>query len=201
MMKPALWQLYLMSFVAGASLMAVELIGAKLVTPFYGNSTYVWASALGFTLLGLMAGYFLGGWLSVRYPNRRLLFWVVFVSGLLVALMPFTSSGIVAATSSMSLKAAVIVSEFIILLPPVMLFGIVSPMIIRLVTSHVDEVGSSAGRIYSISTLGGIFLNFLVGLYLIPFVGVMASAWITASLLCLSAGLVLILSKPKALAQ
>lgn len=190
-----------MSFVEGASLMAVELIGAKLVTPYYGNSTYVWASALGFTLLGLMAGYFLGGWLSMRYPQRRLLYRVVFVSGIIVALMPFTASGIIIATSGLGLKLAVILSEVVILLPPVMLFGIVSPMIIRLITDRVEEVGSSAGRVYTISTLGGILLNFLVGLYLIPFVGVQASAWITASLLCVSAGIFLLMSKAQAPTQ
>jgi MFS family permease len=194
-MQPARWQLYVISFVEGASLMAVELIGAKLVTPFFGNSIYVWASALGFTLLGLMGGYFLGGWLSYRYPQRRLLYGVVLASGLFVALMPFTATGIVGLTSALGLKAAVMLSEFTLLVPPVLLFGIVSPMIIRLITAHVAEVGSSAGRIYTLSTVGGILFNFLMGLYLIPFWGVKASAWITAALLCCSAGIFIISSK------
>jgi predicted membrane-bound spermidine synthase len=191
-MQPARWQLYVISFVEGASLMAVELIGAKLVTPFFGNSIYVWASALGFTLLGLMSGYFLGGWLSYRHPQRRLLYGVVLASGLLVALMPLTATGIVGLTSGLGLKTAVMLSEFTLLVPPVLLFGIVSPMIIRLITAHVAEVGTSAGRIYTLSTVGGILFNFLMGLYLIPFLGVKASAWITASLLCCSAGVFLI---------
>jgi MFS family permease len=163
--------------------MAVELIGAKLVTPYYGNSIYVWASALGFTLLGLMGGYFLGGWLSLRHARRNLLYTVVMASGLTVATMPFTAGFITQATSSMGLRTAVLLSEMVILLPPVVLFGIVSPMIIRLITDRVEEVGNSAGRIYAISTGGGILLNFLMGLYLIPFMGVRVSAWITAALL------------------
>ncbi len=194
-MQPARWQLYVISFVEGASLMAVELIGAKLVTPFFGNSIYVWASALGFTLLGLMSGYFLGGWLSYRHPQRRLLYGVVLASGLLVALMPLTATGIVGLTSGLGLKTAVMLSEFTLLVPPVLLFGIVSPMIIRLITAHVAEVGTSAGRIYTLSTVGGILFNFLMGLYLIPFLGVKASAWITASLLCCSAGVFLLSTK------
>lgn len=163
--------------------MAVELIGAKLVTPFFGNSIYVWASALGFTLLGLMAGYFLGGWLSERLPSRKLLYKVVLISGAIVALMPFTANIIVGITSSMELRLAVILSEIVILLPPVLLFGIVSPMIIRLISEKVEEVGNAAGFIYAISTGGGILFNFIMGLYLIPFAGVRMSAWLTAALL------------------
>lgn len=186
-MQPPRWHLYTISFIEGGALMAVELIGAKLVTPFFGNSIYVWAAALGFTLSGLMAGYFLGGWLSVRRPNRRLLYGLVIVSGLLVALMPFTASGIVGFTSSLGLRTAILISELVLLFPPVLLFGVVSPMVIRLITEQVEEVGSSAGRIYAISTGGGILLNFLVGLLTIPFLGVKASAWCTAAALCIAA--------------
>lgn len=191
------WHLYSISFVEGGALMAVELIGAKLVTPYYGNSIYVWASALGFTLLGLMAGYFLGGWLSERYPTRRLLYTVVLVSGLLVALMPFTANTVVAATSGMGFKLAIMLSEAVILLPPVLLFGVVSPMVIRLITERVEEVGNSAGRIYAISTVGGILLNFLMGLFLIPFIGVRASAWISACLLIGFSGYFLLQKSPE----
>lgn len=194
------WHLFLISFVEGASLMAVELIGAKLVTPAYGNSIYVWASALGFTLLGLMAGYFLGGWLSYRYPHRRLLYGVVLASGIVVATLPFTAAFVTSAVSGLGLRLAVMLSEFCILLPPVLLFGIVSPMVIRLVTASVADVGRSAGRIYALSTLGGILLNFLAGLYLIPFVGVKESAWIIAGLLAVTAG-GLLLFKPQSQAS
>lgn len=184
-MQPPRWHLYLISFVEGGALMAVELIGAKLVTPHYGNSIYVWASALGFTLMGLMVGYFLGGWLSERFPKRKVLYAMVLASGGLVALMPFTAQFIVAATSGMGLKLGIMLSESVILFPPVMLLGVVSPMVIRLITQHLEEVGNSAGRIYAISTIGGVALNFLMGLYLIPFVGVRLSAWITAGTLIL----------------
>jgi MFS family permease len=195
-MQSPRWHLYSISFVEGGALMAVELIGAKLVTPFFGNSIYVWASALGFTLLGLMAGYFLGGWLSERKPERNLLYKVVLASGVVVALMPLTANLIVGATAGMELRMAVVLSEIVLLLPPVTLFGIVSPMIIRLITEQVEEVGNAAGRIYAISTGGGILLNFAMGLYLIPFVGVRMSAWFTAALLIALSGYLLLPKTP-----
>jgi len=69
--------------------MACELIGAKLVAPYFGGSLYVWASVLAVTLGGLAAGYFLGGSFSKKYDNRKLLFYVLLLAGifLFVALL------------------------------------------------------------------------------------------------------------------
>ena len=42
--------------------MAVELMGAKLVAPFYGNSLSVWTAVLAMSAVASMLGYqFLGG--------------------------------------------------------------------------------------------------------------------------------------------
>lgn len=54
--------LYLIAFIEGGSVMAIELAGAKMIAPFFGTSLYVWASALAVTLGGLTTGYFAGGW-------------------------------------------------------------------------------------------------------------------------------------------
>ena len=45
------WFLFLVLVIEGASLMAVELMGAKLFAPFYGSSLYVWTAVLGITVL------------------------------------------------------------------------------------------------------------------------------------------------------
>ena len=52
--------------------MAVELMGAKLVAPFYGNSLYVWTAVLTITVLGLTLGYYTGGRLAKKErPKQR----------------------------------------------------------------------------------------------------------------------------------
>lgn len=180
-----LWHLYGISFTEGGALMAVELIGAKLITPYYGNSIYVWASVLGFTLGGLVIGYFLGGYLSERYPKRKLLYTLVLASALLVAIMPLTASAILELSAGMEFRLAILLSAMVILLPPIVLFGTVSPMCIRLITDALEKVGESAGRIYAISTAGGIVLNFGTGLWLIPMLGLRTSALLTAILLAI----------------
>ena len=178
-----LWHLYVISFVEGGALMAVELIGAKLMMPYYGNSIYVWAAVLGFTLGGLVIGYFLGGRLSKHFPQRKVLYQIVFFSALLVAILPLLSPLILQGTLGLELRTAILISAFLILIPPIVLFGTVSPMIIRLISQSLEEVGQAAGKVYAISTLGGIVLNFASGLLLIPILGLQISAWGIAFLL------------------
>ena len=55
---------YFLSFLEGVSVMAAELLGAKMLAPYFGSSLYVWASVLGITLGGLAMGYFAGGFFS-----------------------------------------------------------------------------------------------------------------------------------------
>jgi len=60
--------------------------------------------------------------------------------------------------------------------PPLIFCGIVSPLIIQLLSEKADMVGRAAGTIYAISTVGGILFTFLSGFYLIPFIGLKASS-------------------------
>ena len=58
--------LVFLTFLEGVSVLFVELMGGKLLTPFYGNSLVVWTSTLGVTMSSLMIGYFLGGKLCTK---------------------------------------------------------------------------------------------------------------------------------------
>ena len=99
--------------------MACELIGAKLLAPFFGTSLYVWAAALALTLGGLTTGYFLGGKLSKKYTGSySLLYWVLIFAGLLLVIMPFTSDWIMNQTIHFSLEAGAIFSLLIFMMPP-----------------------------------------------------------------------------------
>ena len=63
--------LFLVLLIEGGALMAVELMGAKLVAPFYGDSLYVWTAVLTITVLGLTLGYYAGGRLSRKRAVRN----------------------------------------------------------------------------------------------------------------------------------
>ena len=176
----AFWFILLASFVEGAAVMAVELISAKMIAPYYGQSLYVWATVIAVTLGGLTAGYFWGGNLSEKYPTQKMMFTIYLVSAIVTGLMPITGKIIMSATLGLGLKMGIIISTIVFVFPPLMCFGMISPMIIRLVSTDVNTVGRSAGTVYSISTLGGIIATFSMGFYLIPFQGLRFSAYATA---------------------
>jgi len=172
--------LYLVLLIEGGALMAVELIGAKLIAPFYGNSLYVWAAVLAITLGGLTIGYFLGGVISDKSPNVKTLFVIIAASALLVLALPYSSNIIMSATLNMELRMGIVTSCLVFLMPPLICFGMVGPLVVRLVSTELDKVGKAAGTVYFTSTVGGIIATFLFGFYLIPFWGLKLSTYITA---------------------
>ena len=190
--------LYFLSFLEGGSVMICELVGAKMLAPFFGTSLYIWAAVLGLTLFGLTSGYFLGGVFSKKYiKDERLLFWVLVTAGLFLALMPITSQWVMGATIEMSLQAGAIISLMVFMFPPLVFMGMTSPIIINLLTQDADSAGSSAGNVYAISTVGGILLTFLMGFYFIPEFGVSKPAAIAGMLLAALPAISLIKRKQK----
>jgi predicted membrane-bound spermidine synthase len=171
-MNPGRLFLFTLAFLEGASVMACELFGAKMVAPFFGSSLYVWAAVLGVTLFALMSGYYLGGFLSSRSKKDNLVYWILLFAGVLLVVMPYTSELIMTNTIEMSVQMGSTLSLLIFMFPPLLLMGMTSPIIINMVNTKLDLTGKSAGSVYAISTLGGIFATFLVGFYLLPEFGI-----------------------------
>ena len=173
------WYLFPVLLVEGGSLMAVELLGAKLVAPFYGNSLYVWTAVLGITVLGLTAGYYFGGIISEKYPSNNALFFIVALSALPVFALPHSSSLFMSQTSAMDLRLGIVVTCLLLLLPPLVCFGMVGPLVVRLLSQKLEILGKVAGTVYFTSTIGGILAAFFYGFYMIPHVGMKMSSYYT----------------------
>ncbi|PYK64452.1 MAG: hypothetical protein DME50_13490, partial [Verrucomicrobia bacterium] len=159
--------------------MAVELMGAKLVAPFYGGSLYVWAAVLAITVLGLTLGYHAGGRLAKKRPSETKLFVALGISALLVLALPLTASISMAFTRGMDLIVGICVTCVLLLLPPMLCFGVVGPLVVALMSSQLETVGRTAGTVYFTSTLGGIAATFFLGLYFIPVAGLKLCATVT----------------------
>lgn len=174
---------FLLSFIEGGSVMAAELLGAKMLAPYFGSSLYVWATVLAVTLGGLALGYYLGGMVSYKSKNPLTLFYVLIAAAVFTVLMPFTSKVVLWAIGLHALIPSVIFSSVCILLPPVLMMGMVSPLIIRAITSEADQSGRAAGAIYAVSTVGGILSTFGFGFYVIPHFGLTFPSIITGVVL------------------
>ena len=177
--------LFTLSFIEGASVMSAELIGAKMLAPFFGSSLYVWDTVMAVTLGGLAAGYFTGGYIAEKSKNNLWLFYIVLLAAGFTAFMPLSSKLILMLSAELSLLPAIIISTILFLMPPVFLMGMVSPLIIEKVSDKEHHAGKMAGSIYAISTLGGIIATFAMGFYIIPQIGLSKPAYFTGILLAI----------------
>lgn len=175
--------LYTLSFIEGASVMSAELLGAKMLAPFYGSSLYVWATVMAVTLGGLAAGYFSGGYFAEKNKKNNFLFYVILLAALFTALMPLSLKLVISLGSSLSFLWAIIISTLFFLMPPVFLMGMVSPLMIEKLSDEHYHAGKISGSIYAISTLGGIISTFLMGFYIIPKFGLTIPAYFTGLIL------------------
>ena len=184
-------------FGAGTGSLATEIAASRMLAPYFGSSTIVWANLIGIVLAGLAVGYWLGGRLADRHPERRLLGLIVLAAALWVAMTPFVARPFLdSAVGNLddASAGAVIGSFFAVLLlfaPAVVLLGMVSPFAIRLAITDVASAGAVAGRFYALSTVGSLFGTFVPALIAIPLLGTQRTLLLTAALLALSASFLL----------
>ena len=78
--------LYFTAAVNGAAIMVVEILGAKMLSPFVGLSHFVWTAQIAVTLVSLACGYYAGGRLADRSPKLDALYWAVLAAALYLGL-------------------------------------------------------------------------------------------------------------------
>ena len=184
-------------FTAGAGTLATEIAASRLLAPYFGSSTIVWANIIGLILLYLSIGYWLGGKVADRRPDPHLLGKMIVVAALAVAVTPFVSRPILelALRGLDAVSVGAVVGSFFAALAlfavPVTLLGAVSPFAIRLALGDVGEAGTVAGQLYAISTVGSIVGTFLSAIVTIPLLGTQRTMLGAAVLLVLAAALLL----------
>lgn len=178
-----LWLLYAIVMIEGGAVMGIELLGVKMMAPFYGTTLYVWAGVLTVTLAGLASGYFAGGRIASSFKGNLSAPVILFTGAVLVFLMPYTSLWIMESTNHLGIRMGSLVAALIFLMPPLICMGMISPIIIQLATSSLENTGKIAGMVYALSTLAGIIMTLVTGLYLLPEWGIKSTVLLIASLL------------------
>jgi len=179
-------------FGAGIGALATEITASRLLAPYFGSSTIVWANLIGIILAALALGYWLGGRIADRSPRPALLGSIVLASAICVAAIPFVAEPLLDLTVEGldEASAGAVVGSFVAVLllcaPPVVLLGMVSPFAIRLAVTSVETAGAVAGRLYALSTAGSLLGTFLPALVLIPAIGTQRTFLVVAALLALS---------------
>jgi spermidine synthase len=168
-------------FICGAVSIGTELAMSRLLAPYFGTSTFIWANLIGLTLAFLAAGYYLGGRLADRYPTLDIMLVIAGLAGFSVTLIPVIARPILRSSLQAfdDLNVGAFFGSFfgslLLMAIPMLLFGCISPFAIRMRTQNVRSSGETAGNIYALSTVGSIAGSFLPVLVLIPVFGTRAT--------------------------
>ncbi len=181
-------------FGCGWVLMGLEIVGGRMLSPDFGSGVWTWGSIISVFLAALSIGYFVGGLLSQRCPHGLGLAVVIFaaaVSIVPVAIWHRTASGWFADLGLHERWGALLAATALFFVPS-MLLGMVSPYAVRLVTQDVTTVGTRAGTLYAISTVGSCLGCLFTSFYLILWMGIQRILYLSGGILVLIALLPLV---------
>jgi spermidine synthase len=164
-------------FTVGAATLGAEIAAARLMAPFFGDSTIIWANTIAVVLVALSVGYWFGGRMADRRPHLRGLCLLVLLASALLGVVPIVAHPFLTLsveafdTYSVGAFAGSLLGVLVLVAVPVLMLGAVSPWAIRLKLEAVEDSGEVAGRMYAISTVGSLVGTFAAALGLIPLVG------------------------------
>ncbi|MCC6313296.1 MAG: fused MFS/spermidine synthase [Thermomicrobiales bacterium] len=164
-------------FFGGFASIGSELAISRLIAPYFGASTFIWATIIGLNLTFLSLGYWWGGRVADRRPSARVLFGITAVAAVAIALLPLLARPILgtslAAFQNLDVGAfyGALVGTLLLMALPLTLLGFVTPFAIRLRLHDVRAAGNTAGSVYALSTVGSIAGSFVPVLLLIPNLG------------------------------
>ncbi len=175
-----LWVSLLIVFMASCCTMVLELVAGRILAPFIGVSLYTWTSIIGVCLAGISAGNFIGGVLADKAGSRRTLGLILLAGGIFsLLILPLAAMDLTTIIPKQNAALAqdawlilrIVIVTSILFLPPTLILGMVSPIVIKLALTDLRQTGSIAGKIYAFSTVGSVVGTFLTGFYLVSAFG------------------------------
>ena len=168
------YKLEIIVFLSGAIGMGLELIAARVLSPYVGSSNVVWTSIIGIILASMSLGYWIGGKKADKNANIDILSNILLFAALATSLIPILETVIVKQFAGMidNLIIAAILCAIIVFSIPSFILAMISPFAVKIKSKEDNEIGSLSGRISSLSTIGSIVGTFIMGFVLIPNIGV-----------------------------
>ncbi len=166
--------LRLIAFFSGAALMGLEIVGSRVLAPYFGSSVFVWGSLIAVVLAALSLGAYTGGRLADRMPSGRPLAGMLSLSGLMALVLPWVAATVNRAVFVMELgpRGGPLLASVVLFAIPGAALGAITPFIVRMLADRVDRVGGVAGTVSALSTAGSIAGTLGTAFYLIPTMGV-----------------------------
>jgi len=155
-------------FLSGACCLVLEIVGTRLISPFYGSSIYTWSALITTTLVALACGYAWGGRLGDRDPHLTIFARLLQAASLTVAVIPLLREPVLRASAPLGVKLGAVAAAAVLVGPTLILLSALGPIATRLTATGAADAGRRAGDAWAVSTLGSVLGAILAGFILIP---------------------------------
>ena len=161
--------IYLLAFSGGFIIMSFELLGGKVLAPYFGSSIYVWGSIISVFMLSLAIGYLIGGRWSVRNPSMAKFGSIFAIAAvLLYPLVSFAEPAMMFIFDRVEdPRYGSLLASIVLFSVPTIILGMISPYSVRLLVQEVERSGQVAGFLYFVSTLGSALGTLITSFYFV----------------------------------
>ena len=161
--------IYFLAFSSGFCIMGIELLGGRILAPYFGSSVHIWGSIITVFMLSLSIGYLLGGKLSTHNPSLAKYGVIFFIASIMVIPIVLFAEPIMAFIFSHiedSRYGSLLASTALFFIPTTIL-GMISPYSVRLLVTDHEKSGQVAGGLYFVSTLGSALGTIITSFYMV----------------------------------
>ena len=184
-----------MAFISGFSIMTIEMLGARILSPYFGGSLSVWGSIITIFMLALAMGYLIGGKLSTRNPNA-VTFAVFFIGAAVFSLPVILFANAIMEPIFLAIedpRYGSLFASILLFFIPTAILGMISPYSVRLLVETHEHSGHMAGFLYFISTLGSAAGTLATSFYFVLWLEVNQILWGAVAAL-VTAGCIILLA-------
>jgi hypothetical protein len=160
----------LISCVCGWFMMELEILGVRVLVPYFGSAVYViTGSVIGVFLLSLSFGYILGGWLSGKINAWIELGAVMVAAGGCFVAIPFFDEPVcmMIFNAGFDERWGSLAASLILFGVPTVLLGTVSPTVMHWLTTQASKSGFNAGLVLATSTISSFAGCIMAAFYLV----------------------------------
>ena len=164
---------YTALFVLNAAGMILELVASRLMSPYFGNSNFVWTAIIGIILLAGSLGNLIGGKISAKKNARYLTIMLLLLAAVYLAVTPMVDAPILSAikAGNNGVQLSSVFSSIIFFLVPATILGIITPIIMKDQIGKSEDKGKESGAITAIIAIGSLLGTFIGGFWIIPAIG------------------------------
>ena len=186
-----------LAFCGGFSIMSLELLGGRILAPWFGGSIYVWGSIITVFMLSLSLGYLIGGRLSLHSPSLARFGGILATGAIILYPTVHLAEPIMAWVFERveDPRYGSLLASLALFVAPTVVLGAISPYSVRLLVRAKAESGKVAGTLYFVSTLGSALGTLATSFYFVLWFEIDAIVQ-ALSILLLALGLTAIAARP-----